>query len=139
MTAKSSFVVHTHVHAFLQVTLALEPQFKRSVKFVKRDDADIAEKVAVWGRLHEFGDMVWLPGQRQVIYREDNRVNISTPGDGLNDYFGFRAQPTLSMVGARVIGDWILYHISKFSEMSSQGRNLFFFFQNFPCPFHFIL
>uniref|UniRef100_A0A0D3FUM1 L-gulonolactone oxidase n=1 Tax=Oryza barthii TaxID=65489 RepID=A0A0D3FUM1_9ORYZ len=90
-----------------QVTLALEPQFKRSVKFVKRDDADIAEKVAVWGRLHEFGDMVWLPGQRQVIYREDNRVNISTPGDGLNDYFGFRAQPTLSMVGARVIDEWL--------------------------------
>lgn len=98
-------------HAFLQVTLALEPQFKRSVKFVKRDDTDIAEKVAVWGGLHEFGDMVWFPGQRQVIYREDNRVNISTPGDGLNDYFGFRAQPTLSMVAARVIGDRILIHI----------------------------
>uniref|UniRef100_A0A0D9X3T8 L-gulonolactone oxidase n=1 Tax=Leersia perrieri TaxID=77586 RepID=A0A0D9X3T8_9ORYZ len=84
-----------------QVTLQLQPQFKRSVKFTTRDDTDFAEKIGVWGGLHEFGDMAWLPSQRKVIYREDDRVNVSTPGNGLNDYLGFRAQPTLGLITAR--------------------------------------
>ncbi|KAM0830937.1 hypothetical protein ACQ4PT_065878 [Festuca glaucescens] len=84
-----------------QVTLALQPLFKRSVTFVKRDDSDFAEQVAVWGDLHEFGDMAWLPRQGKVIYREDDRVDVSAPGDGLNDYLGFRSNPTLGLIIAR--------------------------------------
>uniref|UniRef100_J3LX06 Uncharacterized protein n=1 Tax=Oryza brachyantha TaxID=4533 RepID=J3LX06_ORYBR len=98
------------------VTLAMEPLFKRSVKF---DDRDIAEKVAIWGSLHEFGDMVQLPGQGKVIYREDDRVDVSTPDDGLNDYLGFRLQPTLSMVGFRVIGgadEWLEENNGRFTD-----------------------
>ncbi|BAF22764.1 probable L-gulonolactone oxidase 4 [Oryza sativa Japonica Group] len=84
-----------------QVTFELQPQFKRSVRFVTRDDSDFAEKVAVWGGAHEFGDMAWLPRQGKVIYREDDRVDVATPGNGLNDYLGFRAQPTLGLITAR--------------------------------------
>jgi FAD-dependent oxidoreductase len=79
----------------------LQPLFKRSVTFVERDDSDFAEQVAVWGDLHEFGDMAWLPRQGKVIYREDDRVDVSAPGDGLNDYLGFRSNPTLGLIVAR--------------------------------------
>ncbi|KAL6658783.1 hypothetical protein ACP70R_002823 [Stipagrostis hirtigluma subsp. patula] len=84
-----------------QVTLELQPLFKRSVKFVTRDDTDMAEKLAVWGSLHEFGDVAWLPRQGKAIYREDDRVDVSSPGNGLNDYLGFRSQPTLGLITAR--------------------------------------
>ncbi|CAN6305196.1 unnamed protein product [Urochloa humidicola] len=90
-----------------QVTLALEPMFKRSVTFVTSDDSDLAEKVTVWGRLHEFGDMTWLPYQQKVVYREDNRVNISAPGEGLNDYLGFRSFGKLALIAARYADEWL--------------------------------
>jgi L-gulonolactone oxidase len=85
----------------MQVTLELQPLFKRSVKFVTRDDKDMASKLAVWADLHEFGDVAWLPRQGKAIYREDDRVDVSTPGNGLNEYLGFRAQPTLAPITAR--------------------------------------
>ncbi|KAK1597255.1 hypothetical protein QYE76_000060 [Lolium multiflorum] len=84
-----------------QVTLKLEPMFKRSVTLKKRDDANLGAQAAVWGNLHEFGDMTWLPWQRKVIYRSDDRVPASTPGNGLNDYLGFRANPNLVLIAAR--------------------------------------
>ncbi|GJN16546.1 hypothetical protein PR202_gb03564 [Eleusine coracana subsp. coracana] len=45
----------------MQVTLAMQPLFKRSVTFKNRDELDLPAKVAVWGHLHEFGDIKWLP------------------------------------------------------------------------------
>jgi len=88
----------------VQVTLALQPMFKRSVTFLTRDDSDMTEKVSVWGRLHEFGDMTWLPYQRKVVYRQDDRVDVATPGDAINDFLGFRAQAKLSQFTARLLG-----------------------------------
>ncbi|XP_004973273.1 L-gulonolactone oxidase 2 [Setaria italica] len=85
-----------------QVTLALQPLFKRSVTFVTRDESDLADQVAAWGGLHEFGDIRWLPHQRKVIYREDNRVDISSPGNGLNDFPAFWSLPAHEIVAARV-------------------------------------
>ncbi|CAO2145060.1 unnamed protein product [Urochloa humidicola] len=84
-----------------QVTLEMQPRFKRAVSLVTRDDSDIAEKIAVWGGLHEFGDVAWLPWQGKAIYREDDRVDVSTPGNGLNDFFAFRALPAMDLVAAR--------------------------------------
>lgn len=56
--------------------------------FVKNDsDGDVAELVAEWGHKHEFGDIWWLPGHGKVILRKDDRVDISTPADGLNLVF----------------------------------------------------
>ncbi|KQK03887.1 hypothetical protein BRADI_2g10435v3 [Brachypodium distachyon] len=65
--------------AVSQVTQALQPMFKRSVTFLKRDDSDLAEQATMWGRLYEFGDM----------------------GNGLNDYLGFRSNPTLGLIAIR--------------------------------------
>lgn len=74
-----------HVRTRTQVTLQLEPLFKRNVTFLTKDsDAELAEMVAVWGQQHEFGDIMWLPGQGKVVLRKDDRVDVSTPGDGLN-------------------------------------------------------
>ncbi|CAL5008935.1 unnamed protein product [Urochloa decumbens] len=84
-----------------QVTFELQPQFKRSVTFVTRDDKDMPAQLAVWGGLHEFGDVAWLPWQGKAIYREDNRVATSTPGNGLNNYLGFWSQPTQGLLTAR--------------------------------------
>ena len=78
--------------------------FKRSVTFVRRDDADMTEKMSVWGRLHEFADMTWLPYQRKVVYRQDDRVDVATPGDAINDFLASRSRAKLSLVTARLIG-----------------------------------
>ncbi|KAF8673667.1 hypothetical protein HU200_048414 [Digitaria exilis] len=85
-----------------QVTLQLEPLFKRSVTFVTNDsDADLAEMVDVWGLQHEFGDIMWLPGQGKVVLRKDDRVDISTPGDGLNLGM-FRDRPSSDIARSRL-------------------------------------
>ena len=88
----------------VQVTLALQPLFKRSISFLKLDDSDLAEQVASWGRLHEFGDITWLPEERKVIYRQDDRVDVSTPGNGLNDNLGFRPLSASDLVASRTQG-----------------------------------
>uniref|UniRef100_A0ACD5ZSK7 Uncharacterized protein n=1 Tax=Avena sativa TaxID=4498 RepID=A0ACD5ZSK7_AVESA len=93
-----------------QVTVKLQPMFKRSVTLEKRDDTDFAARSAVWGGLHEFGDMTWLPWQRKVLYRRDDRVPATTPGDGLNDYIGFRANPTPVLVAARALEEYLEKH-----------------------------
>ncbi|BAS88013.1 Os04g0190000, partial [Oryza sativa Japonica Group] len=38
------------------------------------NDSDIAEMVAMWGGLHEFGDVASLPRRRMVVYREHGRA-----------------------------------------------------------------
>ncbi|KAM3403991.1 hypothetical protein ACQJBY_007225 [Aegilops geniculata] len=84
-----------------QVTLALQPLFKRSVTFVRRNDSDFRARVAEWGRLHEFADMIWLPQHGSVVYRQDDRVDVATPGNGLSDLALFRSNPTALLVRAR--------------------------------------
>ncbi|VAH07233.1 unnamed protein product [Triticum turgidum subsp. durum] len=84
-----------------QVTLALQPLFKRSVTFVRRNDSDFTARVAEWGRLHELADMIWLPQHGSVIYRQDDRVDVATPGNGLSDLALFRSNPTALLVRVR--------------------------------------
>nr|CAB3490579.1 unnamed protein product [Digitaria exilis] len=84
-----------------QITLAMQPLFKRSVTFVDRDESDLPAKVTVWGHLYEFGDIKWLPQERKVVYRKDDRVGVSSPGNGLRDSPIFRASPTSTIVAAR--------------------------------------
>ena len=43
----------------MQVTLALQPLFKRSTTFTERDDDDLAEQVTKFGYQHEFADIAW--------------------------------------------------------------------------------
>uniref|UniRef100_A0A453RGQ4 L-gulonolactone oxidase n=1 Tax=Aegilops tauschii subsp. strangulata TaxID=200361 RepID=A0A453RGQ4_AEGTS len=105
-----------------QVTLALQPLFKRSVTFVTRDDSDFADQVAVWGRLHEFGDMAWLPQQRKVLYREDDRVDVSSPGDGLWDSLLGRSIPTRLLINGRAAEERLQEGSTNDTALCAAGR-----------------
>ncbi|KAJ1690385.1 hypothetical protein LUZ63_014540 [Rhynchospora breviuscula] len=80
-----------------QVTLQLQPMFKRSLTFVTRSDEDLAEQAVKFGHRHEFADLAWYPGHRKVLYRKDDRVPVNVSGNGNYDFIGFRATPTLAI------------------------------------------
>jgi FAD-dependent oxidoreductase len=79
-----------------QVTLQLQPLFKRSITNIQTDDFDLESRILVFGLEHEFADVAWYPSQQKVVYRVDDRVPVNMPGDGVNDFIGFR--PTLSVL-----------------------------------------
>ncbi|CAH9148452.1 unnamed protein product [Cuscuta epithymum] len=85
-----------------QVTLKLEPMFKRSVTYVEENDTNLGEEAATFGSRHEFGDITWFPSQRRVVYRVDDRVQTNTSGDGLNDFLGFRSMSSLLLNFIRI-------------------------------------
>ncbi|CAL4908554.1 unnamed protein product [Urochloa decumbens] len=88
-----------------QVTLALQPMFKRSVTFIKDSDSNLAERAVAFAREHEFADIWWFPGHRVAVYRVDDRVSVDTPGDGVNDFVAFRSTPTRAIQSFRVAED----------------------------------
>ncbi|GMY09082.1 probable L-gulonolactone oxidase 6 [Fagus crenata] len=80
----------------LQVTLKLQPLFKRSITYLTKNDSDLGDIVSSFGNQHEFADITWYPSQRKAVYRIDDRVSTNTPGNGLYDFIPFR--PTASLV-----------------------------------------
>ncbi|KAI3933843.1 hypothetical protein MKX01_028169 [Papaver californicum] len=74
-----------------QVTLKLQPLFKRSITIVGESDSNLATRATTFGEEHEFGDITWFPYQRTVLYRLDDRVSSTASGNGLNDFIGFRS------------------------------------------------
>ncbi|KAF3341903.1 L-gulonolactone oxidase 2 [Carex littledalei] len=80
-----------------QVTLQLQPMFKRSLTYVTRNDSDLADQAISFGQQHEFADITWFPGQRKVVYRKDDRVSVNISGSGVFDYIGFRPTATLAI------------------------------------------
>ncbi|PWA49376.1 D-arabinono-1,4-lactone oxidase family protein [Artemisia annua] len=88
-----------------QVTLKLQPMFKRSVTLVTRSDTDLSNQAAIFGRQHEFADIAWYPSQKQVVYRIDDRVSSNIPGDGLWDNLGFRAVASVALAILRSTED----------------------------------
>ncbi|KAL9844393.1 putative oxidoreductase [Arabidopsis thaliana] len=75
-----------------QVTLKLQPMFKRSLRYVMRNDSDFGDQAVTFGMKHEFADFIWLPSQGKVVYRMDDRVAVNTSGNGLLDFMPFRSQ-----------------------------------------------
>ncbi|CAH2071201.1 unnamed protein product [Thlaspi arvense] len=57
-----------------QVTFELQPMFKRSLTYLMKDDLDFDDQDPIFGGIHEFADLVWLPSQGKVVYRMDDRV-----------------------------------------------------------------
>ncbi|KAK1291689.1 hypothetical protein QJS10_CPB17g02601 [Acorus calamus] len=84
-----------------QVTLQLEPMFKRSITNRVEGDDGFENQITAFGSVTEFGDISWYPSQGRVIFRDDFKVPITTTGNGLNDFTGFRAQPRLLIEGIR--------------------------------------
>ncbi|KAI3719258.1 hypothetical protein L6452_20153 [Arctium lappa] len=81
-----------------QVTLRLQPLFKRSITLVTKNDTDLSDQVTTFGRQHEFADITWYPSQKRVVYRIDDRVSSNVSGNGLWDHLGFRATPSLVLL-----------------------------------------
>jgi FAD-dependent oxidoreductase len=88
------------VDGFVQVTLALEPRFKRSITYDYRDDSTFQDDFADHAARHEFADIAWYPSQHQAVYRIDDRAPLNATGDGVNDFIGF--QSTLIAVSAGI-------------------------------------
>lgn len=86
----------------IQVTLQIEPQFKRSVTHDLTSDEELETRLFETAKYQEFGDIRWFPSLGQIMYRADNRVPLSTPGDGAYDLF--RPAPAQPVIAARAGG-----------------------------------
>ncbi|KAG8386332.1 hypothetical protein BUALT_Bualt03G0137900 [Buddleja alternifolia] len=86
-----------------QVTLKLQPMFKRSITYIIKNDSDLGDEAVSFGRLHEFADITWYPSQKWVIYRVDNRVSSNMSGNGLIDFPGFRSVSALVLAALRTV------------------------------------
>ncbi|KAE7999301.1 hypothetical protein FH972_003746 [Carpinus fangiana] len=84
-----------------QVTLKLQPLFKRSITYMTKEDSDLGDEVASFGNSHEFADITWYPSQRKAVYRIDDRVSTNTPGNGLYDFTPLRPTPSLELAVVR--------------------------------------
>ncbi|KAE8657755.1 putative L-gulonolactone oxidase 6 [Hibiscus syriacus] len=84
-----------------QVTLKLQPIFKRSITYVTNDDKDLGDEAVAFGKLHEFADIFWYPSQRKAVYRLDDRVSANVSGNGLYDFTPFRSTPSLVLALTR--------------------------------------
>ncbi|XP_057980299.1 probable L-gulonolactone oxidase 6 isoform X1 [Malania oleifera] len=84
-----------------QITLKLEPMFKRSITYVTKNDSDLGDQVVAFGKQHEFADITWYPSQQKALYRVDDRVSSNISGNGLNDFIGFRSTLSLTLAVIR--------------------------------------
>jgi len=98
------------------VTLQAEPLFKREVAMVivKGDAGLTGAKILEIANGFQYGEVMWYPGLRQVVYKLDNRVSVSTPGDGRNDYLGLASQALPTVELARTGGKCETSYFSKF-------------------------
>ncbi|XP_078151860.1 putative L-gulonolactone oxidase 6 [Carex rostrata] len=85
-----------------QVTLQLQPMFKRAISYLTRNDSDLAEQAVNFGQQHEFADIAWHPGHGNVLYRLDNRVPVNVSGDGVYNFIGFRPTATAVILANRL-------------------------------------
>lgn len=90
---------------FWQVTLRLQPMFKRSITYISKNDSDLGDEAVSFGKKHEFADITWYPSQRKAVYRLDDRVSTGTPGDGLYDFIPFRSTPSVTLALIRTMGN----------------------------------
>ena len=97
----------------MQVTLKLEPLFKRSITYVRKDDHDLGDEALMFGTQHEFADITWYPSQHKAVYRVDDRVPPLTPGNGLYDFSGFRSTLSLVLATIRSLGEYYYMYLSK--------------------------
>ncbi|CAL0315420.1 unnamed protein product [Lupinus luteus] len=88
-----------------QVTLKLEPLFKRSITYLTKDDSDLGDKAAAFGHEHEFADITWYPSQHKAVYRVDDRVPFNTSGNGLYDFIPFRPTSSIELALIRSAED----------------------------------
>jgi len=116
---KPFLIVSLYVYFFRdKVTFELQPMFKRSLKYVMRNDLDFNDEALTFGKKHEFADFVWLPSQGKVVYRMDDRVAVNTLGNGLYDFFPFRSQLSAVLATTRSSGSYLaIFIFQTFKEL----------------------
>ncbi|GLJ35327.1 hypothetical protein SUGI_0710680 [Cryptomeria japonica] len=87
--------------AISQITFRVENMFKRSVALQLKSDYGLEYFAVAVARQHEFADVTWYPSLGRVIYRLDDRVSVSVPGDGSNLQILFRPQTVKTIVQSR--------------------------------------
>jgi FAD-dependent oxidoreductase len=87
-----------------EVTLQLEPLFKRKVTKTVRNDMGLEDAIIELATAYEFGDVHWYPSQYTVVYRLDERVPVTTSGDGVFRYLGFQPIPGAQIGAVRATG-----------------------------------
>ncbi|CAN6568401.1 unnamed protein product [Malus baccata var. baccata] len=91
-----------------QVTLKLQSMFKQSITYLSKNDSDCGDQVLVFGKQHEFADMIWYPSQHKVVYRMDDRVSSDMDAYGkcltANLFTSLLINNGLSFTGYPVIG-----------------------------------
>ncbi|KAJ0968765.1 hypothetical protein J5N97_021642 [Dioscorea zingiberensis] len=85
-----------------QVTLKLDPIFKRSITYIESNDSDLAVNIVDFGKQYEFAHIYWFPGHKKAAYSVDFRVPTNTTGDGSIDLFESRPTPVLDLVASRL-------------------------------------
>ncbi|KAG0491071.1 hypothetical protein HPP92_007934 [Vanilla planifolia] len=85
----------------MQVTLSLQPAFKRSITYDYRADDRFQDEFTELAKRHEFFDITWYPSQGKAVYRLDDREPMNASGDGVNDFIGFQSNPTLTSMSVR--------------------------------------
>ncbi|KAK8466084.1 hypothetical protein PHAVU_009G257600 [Phaseolus vulgaris] len=80
-----------------EITLKLEPLFKRSITYLTENDANLEGQIITFGQQHEFADIIWYPHQHKAVYRVDDRVPINTSGNGVYDFIPFRSTPAIEL------------------------------------------
>lgn len=88
----------------LQVTLSLEPAFKRSITYSFQNDSLFQDEFRDLARKHEFADITWYPSQNKAVYRLDERRPLNAFGNGINDFLGFQSTPILATIALRATG-----------------------------------
>lgn len=88
----------------MQVTLKLQPMFKRSITYSTNNDSDLGAQATSFGHQHEFADIIWYPSQHKAVYRIDDRVSTNVSGKGVNDFIPFRATLSLALAIIRSSG-----------------------------------
>ncbi|CAL9766615.1 unnamed protein product [Musa acuminata subsp. burmannicoides] len=83
-----------------QVTLQLEPMFKRSITNRVVSDVGFEQTISSYAVATYYGDISWYPSQRRVVYRDDIKVPITTKGKGVNDYLGSERSPPLHLLSS---------------------------------------
>ncbi|XP_020241497.1 probable L-gulonolactone oxidase 4 [Asparagus officinalis] len=84
-----------------QVTLQLEPMFKRSISYRVTEDADFEYSIASYAETTYYGDIGWYPSQGKVVYRDDFKLPVSAPGEGINDFVACQPQTPSLAIAAR--------------------------------------
>ena len=87
-----------------QITLQLEPMFKRSITYKVQEDEGLEHKIVDFAKNTHYGDVRWYPSKGEAIYRYDYKVAASTPGEGVNDFVAFRLQNASVLLANRDLG-----------------------------------